>query len=105
MYSVLYFTLHFTQTLKLLAKKTKFMRGTFLPASSTFVLNKMIYTVLYCVLYIVLYSTHVHTVQPYQSGWPILLAKIPSLVLGYYIIFEHNTVQCTVHYTVDFTIQ
>ena len=89
----------------MLAYLTKFMRGTFLPVSSTFVLNKMIYTVLYCVLYIVLYSTHNHTVQPYQSGWPILKAKIPSLALGNYILLEHNTVQCTVHYTVDFTIQ
>ena len=53
---------------------------------------------MYCTLYLNHTTNH-------QSDRHILLAKIPSLPLGYHILSEQHTVQCTVHYTVDCTIQ
>ena len=62
-------------------------------------MNQILYTV-YCVVH----CTVNLTVQGCQSGWPILVAKLPSLPSGQYFFPEHHTVGCTVQYNLHLPV-
>ena len=66
------------------------------------IIKTVLYTILYTVLYNVVYpGTGNLTVQQRQSGWPIFLAKLPSLTSGEYFLLNTTvSVQCPVHFTV-----
>ena len=88
-------TLHYTtQTPKLRADMAFFLRNTFLPASSTFLLNTILFNVLYTILYNVLYNILYMRVTEHWIFYTTIYYTIyPTLYTSYWLLL--HTVHCT----------